>query len=43
MATETKVLQDLIKHTVNNDEDLINSPFSNKLLLNFETIKPPIE
>lgn len=41
MATETKVLQDLIKDSVNNDQDILNSPFKNKLLFDFEVIKTP--
>lgn len=40
MATETKVLQDLIRDSVNNDQDIINSPFSNRLLFDFEVIIP---
>lgn len=43
MATETKVLQDLIRDSVNNDQDIINSPFSNRLLFDFEVIIPPTD
>lgn len=40
MATETKILQDLIVNTINTDEDIQRSPFKDKLLLNFEKIAP---
>lgn len=43
MATETKVLQDLIRDTVNTDQDIIDSPFSSHLLFDFEVIKPPTD
>ena len=43
MSTETKVLQDLIRDSVNNDQDIINSPFSNRLLFDFEVIIPPTD
>lgn len=43
MATETKVLQDLIRDSVNNDQDIISSPFSNRLLFDFEVIIPPTD
>lgn len=40
MATETKVLQDLIRNSVNSDQDILNSPFKNSLLFDFEVIIP---
>ncbi|WP_392551225.1 phage portal protein [Orbus wheelerorum] len=41
MATETKVLQDLISDAVNNDEDIKNSPKKSDLILEFQTITMP--
>lgn len=43
MATETKVLQDLIIDSINSDPDIQNSPFKNQLLVNFEVITPPTD
>ena len=43
MATETKVLQDLIRDSVNNDQDILESPFKNTLLFDFEVITPPTD
>lgn len=43
MATETKVLQDLIRDSVNNDQDILESPFKDSLLFDFEVITPPTD
>lgn len=43
MATETKVLQDLINDAVNSDFDIINSPLKDKLLLKFQIIEMPTD
>lgn len=43
MATETKVLQDLIRNSVNNDQDILESPFKDSLLFDFEVITPPTD
>lgn len=41
MATETKVLQDLISDAVNSDDDIINSPVKDQLILKFQVITLP--
>lgn len=38
MSTETRILQDLIEQTVNNDVDIVSSPFYERLTLNFRHI-----
>lgn len=43
MATETKVLQDLIRDSVNSDQDILDSPFKNNLLFDFEVITQPTD